>query len=439
MHDGYAIQARGLSKTYRIRTVDVAEVGTGAPVGNYRTLRESLSKAASRLVPSRARPRRSDVVSALDDVSFAVRSGEILGVIGRNGAGKTTLLKVLSRITEPSAGRAEIYGRVGTLLEVGTGFHPELTGRENVYLSGAVLGMTRDEIQRQFDAIVAFAEVERFIDTPLKRYSSGMYLRLAFAVAAHLRTEIMLVDEVLAVGDLAFRQKCLGEMRSVGQGGRTVVYISHDMSSIRQLCTRVIWLEKGRIVDDGFPGHVTSRYEALAYRGLEGSGGVFVRDQGQKSGKRVWFEQVEIRDVHEELATSFKWGDTLKLVMALGGEAPSDGYTIDWAIENERAERVSFGTANPQQNVYFDRSDRLIECTIGPLWLASGSYRFWLSVWVWNNFRWDVWDSAAFFRVANADAFATGFDAQSGPEYGSIVLPHSWRSVLRQAPRDTRG
>jgi lipopolysaccharide transport system ATP-binding protein len=386
-------------------------------------------------LPSAGRPRPTQVVSALDGVSFDVHPGEIVGVIGRNGAGKTTLLKVLSRITEPTDGTAEIHGRVGTLLEVGTGFHPELTGRENVYLSGAVLGMTRAEIREQFDAIVSFAEVERFIDTPLKRYSAGMYLRLAFAVAAHLRTEIMLVDEILAVGDLEFRQRCLGEMRNVGRGGRTVVYISHDMSSIRQLCTRVIWLDKGRIVDDGPPAEVTSRYEAHAYRGIEESGGVFARDPAQTRGKRLWIDKVEIRDDRGDLSTSFKWGDTLRLVATLGGRAPADGYTVDWSIQNDRGERVSFGTANPQQNVYFDREDRVIECALGPLWLTSGKYRFWLSIWVWGQTRWDTWEEAGTFRIANADPFGTGFDATS-PFYGSVVIPHTWRSLLRDGTTD---
>lgn len=429
----YAIQARGLTKQYRIGATGVSEEGDGAAVGNYQTLRESLSDLAGGLLPTRGRRRAFQLVSALNDVSLDVAAGEVVGVIGRNGAGKTTLLKILARITVPTSGSAEIRGRVGTLLEVGTGFHPELTGRENVYLSGAILGMSRSEIRQQFDAIVSFAEVERFMETPLKRYSSGMYLRLAFAVAAHLRTEIMLVDEILAVGDLEFRQRCLGEMRNVGRGGRTVIYISHDMNSIRQLCTRVIWLDGGRIVDNGAPAEVTSRYEARAYRGLTESGGTFKRSPSERRGKRVWFEQVEIRDARDELVTELQWGDTLRMVMALGGEAPADGYTVDWSMHNERGERVAFGTANPQQNVYFDRRDRVIECEIGPVWLTSGRYRLWLSLWVWKQARWDVWEEAAFFRVANADPFGAGFDATSAV-YGAVVLPHRWRSLVRDAP-----
>lgn len=429
--DSYAIRARNLRKEYRISSAGVAESGTGAPVGNYETLRESLTSAISGLLPGAGRRGRRHVIDALDGVSFDVQRGEVVGVIGRNGAGKTTLLKVLSRITEPTAGSVEIRGRVGSLLEVGTGFHPELTGRENVYLSGAVLGMKRKEIREQYGAIVAFAEVEKFMDTPLKRYSSGMYLRLAFAVAAHLRTEIMLVDEILAVGDLAFRQRCLGEMRNVGHGGRTVVYISHDMNSIRQLCSRVIWMDRGVIVADGPTDSVTRRYEEHAYRGAETSKGEYTRDEADTRGKRVWFEKLEIQDERGNPASSFVWGDTLRLVLTVGGEAPTDGYTVDWGIHNERGDRVAFGTANPQQYTYFNRADRVIECSIGPLWLTSGKYRFWLSLWVWGQARWDVWEEAAGFRIALADAFGTGFDAPSSPAYGNVVIPHRWRVLNR--------
>src|SRR5208282_2130465 len=192
--------------------------------------------------------------------SLEVREGEVLGLIGRNGAGKTTLLKILSRITKPTTGWAEIHGRVGSLLEVGTGFHPELTGRENAFLSGAILGMGKSEIKRKFDEIVAFAELEQFIDTPVKHYSSGMYVRLAFAVAAHLEPEILFVDEVLAVGDAAFQKKCLGKMGSVSRQGRTIVFVSHNMTALQKLCTRVVWLNGGQVIDTGDPRKVIDHY-----------------------------------------------------------------------------------------------------------------------------------------------------------------------------------
>jgi lipopolysaccharide transport system ATP-binding protein len=211
------------------------------------------------------RRSREESFWALKDVSLEVREGEVLGLIGRNGAGKTTLLKILSRITRPTTGWAEIHGRVGSLLEVGTGFHPELTGRENTFLSGAILGMGKNEITRKFDEIVAFAELEKFIDTPVKHYSSGMYVRLAFAVAAHLEPEILLVDEVLAVGDINFQKKCLGKMGDVARAGRTVVLVSHNMNAILTLCSRAVLLDGGRIMDDGPAPKVASSYFAKAF------------------------------------------------------------------------------------------------------------------------------------------------------------------------------
>ncbi|HEV2802864.1 MAG TPA: ABC transporter ATP-binding protein [Pyrinomonadaceae bacterium] len=246
------IRVEHLGKQYRI----------GGPQAAYSTLRETLVGAAR--APFRWAQRRGEngggKVWAVKDVSFEVQAGEVVGIIGRNGAGKSTLLKMLSRITEPTTGSVDLYGRVGSLLEVGTGFHPELSGRENVYLNGAILGMTRQEIAQKFDEIVAFAEVEKFIDTPVKHYSSGMYLRLAFAVAAHLEPEILIVDEVLAVGDARFQRKCLDKMRTVGQQGRTVLFVSHNMPAITRLCPRTILLSGGGILEDGPSHQVVSTY-----------------------------------------------------------------------------------------------------------------------------------------------------------------------------------
>lgn len=242
------LQAENLSKQYKI---------TGLQP-RYKTARESIINAL--LAPFSWRTysvygsNPAQTFWALKDISFKVNQGEVVGLIGRNGAGKSTLLKLLSRITQPTTGRAEIRGRVGSLLEVGTGFHPELTGRENVYMNGAVLGMRKSEIERKFDEIVAFAEVEQFIDTPVKRYSSGMHVRLAFAVAAHLEPEILLVDEVLAVGDARFQRKCLNKMEDVGQTGRTILFVSHNMSAITRLCERTILLDNGHVLEDG-PSH----------------------------------------------------------------------------------------------------------------------------------------------------------------------------------------
>lgn len=254
----FAIRAEGLGKKFRLGERE-----------RYMALRDTLTRAAS--APFRAlsrlasgqsslrRPERKEFWS-LTDVCFEIAPGEVVGLIGRNGAGKSTLLKILSRIMEPTTGRALLRGRLGSLLEVGTGFHPELTGRENIYLNGAILGMGRREVQRKFDEIVGFAEVEQFIDTPVKQYSSGMYMRLAFAVAAQLESEILLVDEVLAVGDTTFQKKCISRMGEVGQEGRTVVFVSHSMTAITRLCARAILLDCGRVIADGPAADVTAAY-----------------------------------------------------------------------------------------------------------------------------------------------------------------------------------
>ena len=245
------VRVENLSKQYHL----------GGHAAAYATLRESLTNAVRAPFASlRRRMKTDETLWALQDVSFSVMPGEVLGIIGQNGAGKSTLLKILSRITEPTTGRAQLYGRAGSLLEVGTGFHPELSGRENIYLNGAILGMRKPEIKRKFDEIVAFAELEKFLDTPVKRYSSGMYMRLAFSVAAHLDPEILVVDEVLAVGDAAFQKKCLGRMRDISSEGRTVLFVSHNMAAVRSLCGRGILLAKGQKVFEGPAGECVDRY-----------------------------------------------------------------------------------------------------------------------------------------------------------------------------------
>jgi lipopolysaccharide transport system ATP-binding protein len=240
--------------------IEVKALGKHYPIGSrsegYLTLRESLSSLHRR----RSRRNRDEGIWALQDVGLTVEEGEVVGVIGPNGAGKTTLLKILTRITEPTTGVTRTRGRVGALLEVGTGFHPELTGRENVYLNGAILGMRQREIRAKFDEIVEFSEIERFIDTPVKHYSSGMHMRLAFAVAAHLEPEILVVDEVLAVGDAAFQKKCLGKMDDVAHEGRTVLFVSHNTIAIGNICSRAVWLSEGRVVDTGPATEMVSRY-----------------------------------------------------------------------------------------------------------------------------------------------------------------------------------
>jgi lipopolysaccharide transport system ATP-binding protein len=277
-----AIRVQNLAKQYQI----------GGSEAAYRTLRETITAMAVapwkrlRHLARRHRPNgpdEPDKIWALKDASFEVQPGEVVGIIGRNGAGKSTLLKLLARITEPTSGRIELRGRVGSLLEVGTGFHPELTGRENIFLDGAILGMTRREIIRKFDDIVAFAEVEKFLDTPVKHYSSGMYVRLAFAVAAHLEPEILFIDEVLAVGDLAFQKKCLNKMENVAHEGRTILFVSHDLSAISRLCPRTLHLHRGAIKVDG----PTERAIASYVRQLP-SGDTVLHERGLSL--KIWFE-----------------------------------------------------------------------------------------------------------------------------------------------------
>jgi lipopolysaccharide transport system ATP-binding protein len=246
-----AIKVEGLTKQYVLRQQQAS---------NYTALRDVLAEKAKSVLRGGGNKTTKDTFLALDDLSFSIEAGERVGIIGRNGAGKSTLLKILSRIVSPTKGRITLEGRIASLLEVGTGFHPELTGRENIYLNGAILGMTKTEITRKFDEIVAFAEVERFLDTPVKRYSSGMYVRLAFAVAAHLEPEILIVDEVLAVGDAAFQKKCLGRMREVAGEGRTVLFVSHNMDAVQRLCDKGILLNKGKLVMSGDIGKVTNKY-----------------------------------------------------------------------------------------------------------------------------------------------------------------------------------
>ncbi|HLW71096.1 MAG TPA: ABC transporter ATP-binding protein [Candidatus Binataceae bacterium] len=298
------IRAEHLGKRYQI----------GVRESN-RTLRESVMHAMNAplrrlragFVRERAAPQ---YVQALDGVSFEVDAGEVLGIIGRNGAGKSTLLKILARITAPTRGRAELYGRVGSLLEVGTGFHPELTGRDNVFLSGAILGMRRAEIARKFDAIVAFAEVERFIDTPVKRYSSGMHVRLAFAVAAHLEPEILLVDEVLAVGDAAFQKRCLGKINEVARAGRTVLFVSHNLASIESLCRSCMIIGDGRVEAIGAPAAMIARYmsaELLRERRMRDLGA----HPGRTRGSVPLMTEVRLRSQPDGLEGAAKMGGAL--------------------------------------------------------------------------------------------------------------------------------
>jgi lipopolysaccharide transport system ATP-binding protein len=297
-----AIKVENLSKRYRI----------GERAG-YKTIRESLAnlvKSSSIKDGPKNQNGKPDTIWALKDVCFEVQPGEVVGIIGRNGAGKSTLLKILSKITDPTEGRVEIRGRVGSLLEIGTGFHPELTGHENIYLYGAILGMDRWEVTRKFDEIVAFAEIEQFIETPVKRYSSGMYMRLAFAVAAHMETEILLVDEVLAVGDIAFQKKCLGMMDSVASEGRTVLFVSHNMGAIRKLCSKSILLDKGSISYMGSPVDSVYEYEKREISQIAAS---WTNDNKQDMKQIAYVKSVEVLGIDFKPKNKFMSSDAVFL------------------------------------------------------------------------------------------------------------------------------
>lgn len=306
-----AVRVEELSKRFVLPDVGGA---------SYKTMRDSLANLFRKRTAGQVK-KADRIFWALRDVSFEIKSGEVVGLIGRNGAGKSTLLKVLAQITEPTAGRATLHGRVGSLLEVGTGFHPELSGRENIFLNGAILGMTRAEIVRKMDEIIAFAEVERFIDTPVKFYSSGMFVRLAFAVAAHLEPEILFVDEVLAVGDAAFQKKCLGRMGEVARSGRTVVLVSHNMGAISELCTHGLLLDGGRLEKSGDIQDIVTEY---GRRMKSQSRSTVLQD----SGADFAFLEGAVLDAKGELANTFDVNDEVEIVLTYRLRKPMEGLVI---------------------------------------------------------------------------------------------------------------
>jgi lipopolysaccharide transport system ATP-binding protein len=333
------IQAENLGKKYII----------SHQKQRYReTLRDAMTHKARDLYwrirhPLSLNSRSSDIEDfwALEDLNFEVEEGSRLGIIGRNGSGKSTLLKILSRITEPTTGRVRIKGRVSSLLEVGTGFHPELSGRENIFLNGAILGMNRHEIKRKFDEIVAFAEIEKFLDTPVKRYSSGMYVRLAFAVAAHLEPEILIIDEVLAVGDVEFQKKCLGKMGEVAQQGRTVLFVSHNMGAITRLCERAIWLDEGRIVSDGVPNELVRRYESQCLTTCA----VWKRINKGKANGGFAFTHAAVKNNKGQATSLFAGDESISVEIQYTVHRPLSGCQIGTRICNSDG-LVAFYTAD---------------------------------------------------------------------------------------------
>ncbi len=418
-----AIRIDRLSKRYRL--------GEREPYGS---LREVMARAVSARVERVTKPAprvasRSEHIWALDDVSLEIKHGEAVGIIGRNGAGKSTLLRILARITKPTRGRAEIYGRVACLLEVGTGFHPELTGRENVFLNGAILGMKRREIENKFDQIVAFAEIERFLDTPVKRYSSGMYVRLAFAVAAHLEPEILLVDEVLAVGDAAFQKKCLGKMNAVAGQGRAVLFVSHNMAAVTTLCHRLILLTQGTVHYDGetqagvklylsqadeVPSTLREQIDALppdpAFRLTE----VIIAQEGSSGTTFVTTKPVTVSICYEVLQPchGLRVGFDLK--------AGASGVTVFRTFHDDRV--MDPGQVAAGQYVS--------TATIPADYLAPLEYRLDLAVGI-HRVRWIIYEQAhASLHVVNVDGVNAGY---ADPRPGVVMPSINWSTTSPHA------
>jgi lipopolysaccharide transport system ATP-binding protein len=406
-----AIRTEGLSKEYRL----------GARLEKHPTLRDAVARWASapvaRIRAGRGKDRQT--IWALSDVSIDIEQGDIVGIVGRNGAGKTTLLKILSRITEPTAGRAKIKGRVGSLLEVGTGFHPELTGRENVYLSGSILGMRKAEIDRRFDEIIEFAEVDKFLDTPVKRYSSGMQVRLAFAVAAHLEPEILLVDEVLAVGDAAFQRKCLGRMSDVGREGRTVLFVSHNMAVMQALCRRGIFLEDGRVrtdasIDDAVVAYLRQVEETMT------------EDLLQRSDTRGWHTyRVRAVEISSNAGTPglLVTGQPARFVFHVTAVAPSMScaFTI-YNILGQPVAEFRSSVAGSGDSVHPELQNCFV-CDVQELLLVPGRYRLDVELWA-RGVDQDIIEGAAMLDVEQGMLDGRPVSARTR---GNVSLRHVWK------------
>jgi lipopolysaccharide transport system ATP-binding protein len=430
-----AIRVENLSKQYRI----------GGPQAQYRTLRESMAAAAQAPFRRMGRLLRGqpygasgldETIWALKDVCFEVERGEVLGIIGRNGAGKSTLLKVLSRITPPTEGTVDLYGRVGALLEVGTGFHPELTGRENIYLNGAVLGMRRAEIDRKFDEIVAFSEIERFLDTPVKHYSSGMYVRLAFAVAAHLEPEILLVDEVLAVGDAAFQKKCLGKMADVAHEGRTVLFVSHNMTAVQFLCTRSILLGDGQIMLDGDSESIIEHYllstrpEAIPEPSAEYD--LTERENQYLPGDLI-IQKLRLLDSQGNPQDTFLMGQEMQIAIDVKGMAQYRHALIGAILKLRNGQWIT-GINTGMTCSHVDEPRHIHEqaiLRIPRIPLTPGSYWIDISIAQQSVGRLDYVEDAATFTVTETDIYGTGYQISS--YFGLIYLDGDWE-IRRHDP-----
>jgi len=423
------IKINNLSKCYRI----------GAQEEGYSTIREAIMKGITapfrnfaklqKLTKFKNNQEEEDMIWALKDISLEVEKGEVLGIIGRNGSGKTTLLKILSSITSPTKGLAELHGRVSSLLEVGTGFHPELTGRENIFLNGAILGMKKKEIKKSFDDIVAFSEIGKFIDTPVKRYSNGMWVRLAFAVAAYLQPEILLIDEVLAVGDIAFQKKCLGRTKEAAKGGRTVLFVSHNMGAVRSLCQKAIWLDKGQIIKKGEVNEVVRDYERVQMNEVNQSSSFNKRDLKDIKNSNFYISSVEMINSRGEKTTLFRYNDKINLIVNFNGVLQADRYSLEFHIYNELGQLVSQGISGFYHGKYFSNETKNASIEIGPLALTSGKYRILLKV-MTRTAQADIWENAIGFDIIECQPFATSWEMSTLRE-GTCVIQHSFKELKK--------
>jgi lipopolysaccharide transport system ATP-binding protein len=427
--DDVVLRVEGLSKQYRI----------GVKLDGYKTLRETLTdgfvapfRRTMKLLRGQASSAAvmDEKIWALKDVSFEIKRGEVVGIIGRNGAGKTTLLKILSRITEPTEGQAEIRGRVGSLLEVGTGFHPELTGRENIHLNGSIMGMRKAEIELKFDEIVDFAEIEKFIDTPVKHYSSGMYVRLAFAVAAHLEPEILLVDEVLAVGDAAFQKKCLGKMGEVAKEGRTVLFVSHNMTAVQYLCGRSILLDRGEVILDGPATQVVDRY-LLAARptGIQSHPGEYIltrRKNDYLPNGDLIVRRLCLLDSKGNPQDTFGIGHEMHIAIDVQGLSEHRDALIGIIFKSNNDQwitSINSGMKCSRIDQPRQKNERAI-LRVPKLPFTPGTYWIDISVAQRGTGRLDYIEHAASFAVAEADVYGTGYKVSR--YYGLVYLDAIW-------------
>ncbi|MCA9245921.1 MAG: ABC transporter ATP-binding protein [Planctomycetales bacterium] len=436
-----AILVENVSKRYRISENE------GEGEASYRRLSEELMQiiaAPLRRVKKGLRPAGSEDFWALRDINFEVQRGEAVGVVGRNGAGKSTLLKIISRITRPTTGRLRFRGRIGSLLEVGTGFHPELSGRENVFLNGSILGMSRREIQSKFDEIVAFSNVEQFIDTPVKRYSSGMRVRLGFSVAAHLDPEILIVDEVLAVGDTGFRRKCLQKMRDEAMQGRTVLFVSHNMMAIQSLCDRCLMLERGQVMFLGDTDDAIEKYRAQFAVIVDEAGeehAVPLADRQDRRGNgSMRFTDVRIfpSDARDEQATLLPLQSaTVEMRFRTQDAQPLRNVNMSFTCTDEHGTRI-FSCVSKHQGTSIEElgPEAIVRCHIPALPLAPGNYQLDLKC-AAHNEQADSVERAVEFTVADHDVFGTGHISKA-TKHGPIVLPHSWNVEDPQGTSDIK-